>query len=115
MPDDQWRQFVRHVLQRDAPVQDAKPTDTMLDTINISTKTLSGISEDFETLLDELNFRSFIEDQGMEGMDSVVSFDSEQQQEACAHNGCHDRWSREIKLGCALGLRKISSSSARTM
>lgn len=79
MPEDQWFQFVRYVLQRDAPVRDAVPTDRMLGTIDYNTETLSRISEDFEILLDELCFISFIEEKPIEGLSGVVSSDSQQE------------------------------------
>ncbi|RYP74217.1 hypothetical protein DL771_003150 [Monosporascus sp. 5C6A] len=57
MDKTQWRSFVRYVLQYDAPVEEAVPTQGMLVEIWNSASALVNISEDFEPLQPYLAFQ----------------------------------------------------------
>lgn len=67
-----WRDFLRHVLQYDAPVQDAEPTGKMLRDLRENSGTILDISSDFKPLHGDLAFVTFMEDKPMKGLKYVV-------------------------------------------
>ncbi|RYP29051.1 hypothetical protein DL767_006913 [Monosporascus sp. MG133] len=68
MDKAQWRSFVRYVLQYDAEVEEAVPTQGMLVEIWNSASALVNISEDFEPLHPYLAFHTFVETRPMQGL-----------------------------------------------
>jgi len=72
MSKDLWKSFIRYVLQYDAPVPGAVPTQGMLLEIWHGASALEKISENFEPLQRYLCFQTFVETRPMKGIGEPV-------------------------------------------
>jgi hypothetical protein len=72
MRSEAWPDFVKHVLQSNAPKPGAFPTKKMLKEVESNISSLVKVSEDFKPLQKKLSFVTFIENTPIDGLKQVV-------------------------------------------
>lgn len=74
LDEDAWTVFTTHVLKLDTPAPGVRPSRNMLKELDLNSRALRKITQDFWPVQKDMGFVTFSEEEPMEGLEHVVSF-----------------------------------------